>query len=168
MLSVEFPNTVNGSAVHYPPIAMLCPGDPELQAPSPGAHSFRGKICRYLNSQLQCCVLSVLREGQTRCCGEVDLGDWSRSDRCQGPVRPREGEGHPGRGNSMGKGMEPWMHTLHAGRSAWLRHVRWGSREGDEAEEEGDVGSWKGFRFYALGRKEMRGAHFVFKRLTVG
>lgn len=75
VLSVEFPNTVNGSAVHYPPIAMLCPGDPELQAPSPGAHSFRGKICRYLNSQLQCCVLSVLREGQTRCCGEVDLGD---------------------------------------------------------------------------------------------
>lgn len=108
MLSVEFPNTVNGSAVHYPPIAMLCPGDPELQALSPGAHSFRGKICRYLNSQLQYCVLSVLREGQTRCCGEVDLGDWSRSDRCQGPVRPRErGKGTLVEGTAWAKA---WNH----------------------------------------------------------
>lgn len=90
---------------------------------------------------------------------------WQMPGACQAK---REGEGHPGRGNNMRKGMEPWMHTLHAGRSAWLRHVRWGSREGDEAEEEGDVGSWKGFRFYALSRKEMRGAHFVFKQLTVG
>ena len=60
------------------------------------------------------------------------------------------------------------MHTLRAGRSAWLRHVRRGSREGDEAEEEGDVGSRKGLRFYALSRREVSGAHVVFKRLTVG
>ena len=147
----NFQTLENSSAVHHL-TTMLCPRDPQLGALSPGAHSFTGKICWYLNSQLRAKCLEIRMNRKLWRGGSWRLKQkWQMPGVCQAE---REGQRHPCRGNSMGKGMEPWAPTMHAGRSAWF---------GDEAREKAERGSWKEIWIWYFQQEGMRGTCLFFQ-----
>ena len=128
----NFQTLENSSAVYYLTNHHALSWEPRAWGTVPRSSQPQREVCWYLNSQLCAKCLEIrmnrklLQFTTQEMCDELKQ-KWQMPGVCQ---VEREGQGHPCRGNSMGKGMEPCVPTMHAGRSTWFGDKAWEKAEG--------------------------------------